>query len=288
MTDTPTIRTHATYLTASDALAGTPGWDVGMPVLLIGGLPEGAELVIHGPGDDGYDGLADGWEVAATIIAPAPVPAPPATETVAWHKLHGRHVNDTDGPIVDVSRRVDGDSPGGVPRAETDTGSVFEWPAPWVPVLVEDPAPDDTAPTLDPCACGQLKLTSGTAGTELGGLNHHTLDVCHGVRPAPANAPAPAGQWEVDEDGENSTVWWCFGKGQSLEPWEALPGTTDGQAAQPEFDAAYDALVDLVRRDRTPDPTTDQIITYLRDRGAEPSHIPSVLAAVRALREGGQ
>jgi hypothetical protein len=77
--------------------------------------------------------------------------------------------------------------------------------------------------------------------------------------------------WTVDDDG---TLWFLFGAGEALEPWEALPGTHGAQVAQPQFDAAYDALVADVRAARLADDLAAELkaaLDWMDDPDGEPN-----------------
>jgi len=97
MTDTP-IRTHATTITQSSDIYVPQSWPVGTPVLVVAGLPDGAELrrLCDVPDDGSWEWFTvlGKWKAAhpthtvpkykgLVVCRPVPVHAPPATESCA-------------------------------------------------------------------------------------------------------------------------------------------------------------------------------------------------------------
>jgi len=176
MTDTP-IRTHATTITQSSDIYVPQSWPVGTPVLVVAGLPEGAELRRLCDVPEGWEWL-DRWGdwqdtqmthremcVGLVLCRPKPVPAPPATERVMWHEALREHRRvpiangwhrpfgcrfDDDGELI-LTRRSDS-GPGYLDICSADADGMVEVlvdPAPTGDVVCECWASNRTPPGED-------------------------------------------------------------------------------------------------------------------------------------------
>jgi len=266
MTDTP-IRTHTdcvrtARLTAPFTLVPTD-WAPDTPVLVVAGLPEGAEL-------RRLCDVPEGWEwqdesgrwyprpkiatdsAGLVVCRPKPVPAPPATE-------------DVDARAADV--------------IETWAASLGAGGAAQVAKrlrmagLLVDPAPtgdDERVTFVGPDRAQQA------------------VDWLTGDDEPQADTPAPQGRWTVDPDGDPLYVDGNGHEAMCIE--RQLPGRPNARRAE-----AVDALVDLVRRDGTaPTPDLTPLFDALDAHTAQRPNgdrfwttLRHLLAAVRALRDGG-
>jgi len=109
-------------------------------------------------------------------------------------------------------------------------------------------------------------------------------------RPVSDDTPAPtAARWTVDRGGrwtvehvdDADTLWWEFGTGEAMEPWDALDASDQ---LNDQFTPAYDALVALVRRaGAAPDLTAVDFRTVGDMANVPYAQARAVLAAVAAL-----
>ena len=328
MTDTP-IRTHTTKAAQGLGMfARVPAdWKPGTPVLVVAGLPEGAELRRLCDVPEGWEWQNDAgnWHPAHrfgaedectgyVLCRPKPVPAPPATERIPWREAQGRTlikdgrsyglcVGVTSDDDVRGKRAwfVDGDDRMYI-RADDDG---------MVEVLV-DPAPtgDDGPHDCTSCTTSWQGCNDELRETGKACCSACKVRVTHGQAVAQdrltppetqADTPAPEGRWEsrsprgitwVEADGwEGHLTSWALARS-----WHLADDSGHGVDAMTE-------LVELVRRDRTPDPTAEEVYEWLFQSQLvddatemvwdgldddEVDRIRDVLAAVRALREGGR
>ena len=275
MTDTP-IRTFSTIVGDSTAMmrdlaAFLPAdWEPGTPVLVIAGLPEGAELRRLCDVPEGWEWQNDAgnWHPAHrfgaenectgyVVCRPKPEPDPPATDApAALRELLDKGTYDEDSRIrewfcgaMEAYRHL-------LPEPEE---------------LVDPAATGDDEPLDDANAREHRERTQ-------------------------ADTPAPRGRWitgdPLADGGTETSLSWITPVGYSLvikpETLEQY-GFQEGHAAE-----AFDALVDLVRRDGTaPTPEAVEVRDWLEANGKRADwgnawlwDIDQVLAAVRALRDG--
>ena len=329
MTDTP-IRTYATEVVAAgrnrvdlDDFPPTV-WEPGTPVPVVAGLPEGAELrrlcdvpegwewqITTGNWPNITEGGAHKSNTGLVLCRPKPVPAPPATEWVAWtNALLDKRRDPQSGAVLsdpwrdEVSGRVRfkrGDYPTCV---EVDYLGMVE-------VLV-DPAPTgDDEPADDANAREHRERTQ--ADTALMALQMQTdtwrgdgisgfLTQWERDHEPQADTPAPQGRY----DDERVPVPYFAGTVQTWNPLDDGKGEVNliGSGLRTPNPNAWGSVVvypaeverfiaDLVRRDGTapsPDltPLFDALDAYEKSQyGVDRMSLRhDVLTAVRALRDG--
>lgn len=307
MTGAPTIRTYTTrtWDTGGDFpyIDLPEDWEPGTPVLVVAGLPEGAEprrlcdvpegweyqsqhggWVTRGPFDTNYTGYV--------LCRPKPAPAPPATEKVHWSQSYGRHQVSDPKVRVNDPEDIDFDADGMVevlvdpaPTGDDEPVQCDEHGGPALPALrCVRKAGHDGSHTWDQASADAWddEPQADTPGSDpsLMALQMQT-DAWQNADVPQADTPAPQGRWVEDGDGDLA-----FLRSKTNR------ATVTRRNLHWVDRTGWDALVALVRRDGT-DPTPTEVHRWLREnRGwssdaAAVSDIDHVVAAVRALRDGG-
>jgi len=247
------IRTHATTISPGGLRRALlpHDWEPGTPVLVVAGLPEGADLRRLCDVPEGWEWLTvmGGWSThgvghystttctGLVVCRPKPVPAPPATaREIAADELrvaeqHGCGFTDI-GPTAVADRIID----------RLSVAGLLAGPAP-----TEDDEPRIVNPRV------------------------HTEVL--------ADTPAPQGRWIVDE---GQIVF---------DDRDERRSVIHVLADDDVWTDHGEALLALVRRDGTtptPEAVAEWLSTNNGWTEADAQYVPIVMDAVRALRDGGE